>query len=78
MLVLPTITAPAARSRATTGASCKAGCASSSAREPDSVVSPATSHRFLIDTGMPASGPGTIPALRSVSLASAAASACSL
>ena len=75
MLVLPTMTAPAARRRATTGASSVAGLASSSALEPESVVSPATSHRFLIETGMPASGEGTRPALRIVSLASAAASA---
>src|ERR1051325_10599409 len=75
MLVLPTITAPAARSRATTGASALAGGASSSALEPASVVSPATLHKFLIDTGMPASGEGTRPALRWTSLASAAASA---
>jgi hypothetical protein len=78
MLVLPTITAPAARRRATTGASCWAGGASSSAVEPASVVSPATLHRFLIDTGRPASGEGTMPALRSASLASAAARAWAL
>src|SRR5471032_970798 len=76
MFVLPTITAPAARNRATTGASVLAGGASSSALEPDKVVSPATSHRFLIDTGNPASGEDTRPALRCRSLASAAASAC--
>src|SRR5882757_1443587 len=77
MLVLPTITAPAARSRATTGASSLAGGASSSALEPASVVSPRTLQRFLTDTGIPASSEGTMPAKRSASLASAAASAAS-
>ena len=59
MLVRPTSTAPAARSRATTGASRAAGGRSSSAFEPASVTSPATSNRSLIDTGSPASGEAT-------------------
>ena len=41
--------------------------------DPAWVVSPATSQRSLIETGMPASGDGTTPAARKLSLASAAA-----
>jgi hypothetical protein len=43
MLVRPTITAPAARRRATAGASAFAGAASASSFEPARVGSPATS-----------------------------------
>ncbi len=63
MLVRPIRMAPAARSRATTGASHIAGGWSSSAFEPARVGSPATSKRSLIDTGKPAKGDGDIPRL---------------
>src|SRR6266851_2477161 len=77
MLVLPTMTAPAWRSRATIGASRGAGGASRSAVDPAVVASPATSKRSLIEIGMPASLPPSIAAFRNPSCASAAARACS-
>ena len=78
MLVRPITTKPAARSRATTGASASAGAESSSAREPARVTCPLMSKRSLIETGMPANGDGAACALRSRSIASAAAIAASL
>src|SRR6266853_547527 len=62
MLVRPTMTAPAWRSRATISASCSAGCASLSALEPACVISPATSNRSLIDSGMHPSADNLTPA----------------
>jgi hypothetical protein len=59
MLVLPTMTAPAALRRATIGASAVAAGRSASAVEPARVTSPATSNKSLIDTGSPASGEAT-------------------
>ena len=56
VVVLPTITAPAARSRATTGASRRAG-ASPGSVEPARVGRPSTSMMSLTPTGMPWSGP---------------------
>ena len=64
MLVLATITAPAARSRRTTGASALAGGASAKMREPARVGSPATSNRSLMVTIAPSRGPSEMPALR--------------
>ncbi len=58
MLVRPIGMKPAARSRATLGASCAAGAASRSTVEPAVVTSPAISNRSLIETGMPANGDG--------------------
>ena len=54
--VLPTMTAPAARSAATSGASAAAGAESVSS-QPARVGSPATSTESLTATGMPCSGP---------------------
>ena len=62
MLVLATITAPAARSRCTTAASAAAGTASSARFfEPARVGSPATSNKSLMLTMMPSSGPWRVP-----------------
>ena len=61
MLVRPIGMKPAARSRATLGASCVAGGASRKTTEPAVVTSPAMSNRSLIDTGMPANGDGAWP-----------------
>ena len=76
MLVRPTNTAPAARRRATAGASVAAG---SCPRifEPARVTSPATSNRSFRDTGSPSTGERRTPALRSRSEKSASASALS-
>ena len=56
MLVRPNGIAPAARRRATTGASCVAAGRERSTVEPAPVTSPATSNKSLIDTVMPSSG----------------------
>ena len=78
MLVLATITAPAARRRRTTGASAVAGLPSSARmREPARVTSPATSNRSLMLTMAPSSGPSARPAAIRASAASAAARALS-
>ena len=78
MLVLATITAPAARRRFTTGASAAATKPSSaSTREPARVTSPATSYRSLMLTIAPSSGPSGLPAFARASAASAAARAAS-
>ena len=74
MLVRPITTKPAARNRATAGASASAGAESSSAREPARVTCPLMSKRSLIETGMPANGDGAALTLRSWSIASAARS----
>ncbi len=75
MLVRPSSTAPAARSRATATASAAAGGWCASAREPAALTWPATSNRSLIDTGSPASSDGTLPAARAASAARAMSSA---
>src|SRR5262245_14800013 len=75
MLLRPITTAPAARKRATAGASTAAGGRSRRTVEPAVVTSPATSNRSFTDTGRPARGEGTTPCLRRRSEASAAASA---
>jgi hypothetical protein len=77
-LVLPRITAPAARSCATTGASRRV-ILSLSARLPAVVgIASAVSTLSLISTGTPCSGPRTRPARRSASSALAWASASGL
>src|SRR5439155_899568 len=75
MLSAPTSTAPAARSRATAAASRVAGGWPALIFEPARVASPATSKRFLAANGTPASGPGSSPAARRRSIASASARA---
>jgi hypothetical protein len=78
MLVLATITAPAARRRRTAGASALAtNFSSASTREPARVASPATSNRSLILTIVPSSGPSDRPSRARASAASAAARAAS-
>src|SRR5258705_53983 len=80
MLRQPTRTAPARRSAATAPASrCAGGCAAWM-REPASVVTPATSKRFLTANGTPARGaalpPGaTMPATRAASALAASRTA---
>ena len=65
--VLPRITAPAARSRAATHES-RAAMLSASASDPAVVcIRSAVSMLSLISTGMPCSGPRTLPAFRSAS-----------
>ena len=61
VLVLPTTTQPAWRSRATREESARAGLASSWRGEPCVVGRPAASSRSLTPIGMPASGPGSPP-----------------
>mmetsp|Transcript_2453 Transcript_2453/g.7554 ORF Transcript_2453/g.7554 Transcript_2453/m.7554 type:complete len:294 (-) Transcript_2453:147-1028(-) len=73
--VRPRMTAPAARRRATAGASLVAGGSDASAFEPASVTSPPTSNRSLTETGRPSTGERTTPAARSASEASASARA---
>ena len=78
MLVLATITAPAARSRRTIAASAAAGAASSARIfEPARVGSPATSNKSLMLTIAPSSGPSEMPSAARASAASAAARAAS-
>ena len=72
--VLPTITAPAARSLATTVES-RSGTEFWSATEPAVVGSPATSRLSLTSTGMPCSGPRSFPVARSRSSSDASVSA---
>ena len=67
MLLRPIGMKPAARSRATLGASRAAGAASRNTVEPAVVMSPAMSNRSLIDTGMPANGDVTWPFARKAS-----------
>src|SRR5688500_4305879 len=75
MLVRPTSTAPAARRRATTGAS---ACAFwLRIFEPARVTSPATSNRSFSDTGNPSTGERRTPPRRRRSEKSASASALS-
>ena len=62
MLVLPIRAAPAARKRATAGASAVAAGSPSRTTEPAIVVSEATSYKSLMDTGCPAKGPKGTPA----------------
>src|SRR2546423_1492974 len=61
MLVRPMKIAPAARSRATAGASARAGELSAKILEPARVTSPATSKRSLSDTGKPSTAPRRPP-----------------
>ena len=75
MLVRPTMIAPAWRSRRTTVASVFGRCGIGERLDPARVMSPATSNRSFTDTGMPASGEGTMPCARRASLARASASA---
>src|SRR5687767_9647040 len=71
MLALPSRIAPAARSRCAMNAS-RAGIDPSSANDPAVVViRSAVSMLSLSRTGMPCRGPRTVPALRSLSSASA-------
>src|SRR6185503_9811537 len=77
-LVLPSSTAPASRRRAATVESA-AGLAPTSASEPAVVaILSAVSMLSLMRTGMPCSGPRSLPALRSASRASASAPASGL
>src|SRR5689334_8688774 len=57
VVVLPTITAPCSRSRATAGASSLQDCFGSTVREPRSVGQPLVRSRSLIDAGTPSSRP---------------------
>ena len=78
MLVLATITAPAAQRRLTTTASARAGLPSSSSSfDPARVTSPATSNKSLMVTIAPSSGPSATPVRARLSAASAAARAAS-
>ncbi len=70
-----TTTAPAARNRATAGASAAAGGASASTFEPQRVGSPATSMRSFTPRATPCSGPRHRPCASSSVSAAAAASA---
>ncbi len=74
VVVLPTITAPAARSPVTSGAS-SATAAASVSRLPRRVGSPATSTRSLTVTGTPSSSPSGRPARQRAALSPAASSA---
>ncbi len=82
-LVLPRITAPAARIRATTGESVS-GIRSTppvllySSRQPAVVGKPTMSIGSLTTTGTPASGPSASPAARRRSIARASSSAAGL
>ncbi len=71
---MPSRTAPDARSFATTGESL-AGIECSSATLPAVVGMPAASRLSLTSTGMPCSGPRTVPAARSASALAASSSA---
>src|SRR5262245_401913 len=77
MLVRPTSIAPAARSRATAGASAFAAGPPASTFDPARVTSPPTSKRSLTDTGSPSTGERTMPLFRSRSAWSASARAAS-
>ncbi len=59
-VVVPTMIAPAARMRATSGASSRAGVASDS-RDPRRVGSPVTAWMFFTVTGTPCRGPSSPP-----------------
>ena len=74
VLVLPTVTAPAARSRATIRASWS-GTQSANSGEPIVVRIPAVTKRSLCATGSPWSGPSSRPPARARSAATASASA---
>src|SRR5690606_27831763 len=75
MLVLPSVTAPADLSRATTVAS-YGDTKSDSIREPQVVSTPLVQNRSLWTIGRPFRT-GALPAARALSAASAEASACS-
>ena len=75
VLVLPTTTQPAARSRSTSGESLAAGSPSAYAAEPFVVTKPAASSRSLTASGTPASAPTSSPPAMRASIASASASA---
>lgn len=70
--VLPTITAPAARSRAATGASTSQGWSAAMVALPRRVGMPWVRIRSLIDTGTPSSGPMGVPCCQRWVLARAA------
>ena len=73
MVVLPTKSAPASRSRATAGASSGAGSRELTA-EPRKQVMPAKLMLSLMETGTPSSAPQGSPLVQRASLALAAAS----
>src|SRR4028118_1992446 len=77
MLRVPTRTAPACLSRATTAASWLAGGLSALIFDPARVVIPLTSNRFLTAKGTPAKGPGFWLFAIALSIFSAAAIALS-
>src|SRR3954452_10270706 len=75
VVVLPRMTAPASRSRATDGASSSHGPASSINVLPRSVGQPRVHNASLIDVGTPSAGPSGCPACHRASDSFAAASA---
>jgi hypothetical protein len=75
VVVLPMMTAPAAFSPTTLGASSLTG-AGSDRREPRRVGNPATSTRSFTVQSTPSSGPSGRPARQRAALSPAAASAC--
>src|SRR5205807_10082276 len=76
VLVLPTITAPATRSRPTTSASSD-GTSSANSREPPVLTSPRVGSTSFTDTGTPQSGPIGSPFITAISASRAAARALS-
>ena len=77
VFVLPTITQPAARSRATSSESAAAGDWPANAADPRVVGKPAASSRSFTPMGMPASGPTRSPRATHRSISRAAAMAAS-
>jgi hypothetical protein len=75
VVVLPRITAPASRSRATAGLSSDQSCAGSMSFEPRKVGKPRISTMSLIVTGTPSSGPSDMAWRQRCSEARAAARA---
>src|SRR6185312_9440625 len=75
VVVLPRMTAPVSRNRATDGASASHGPASSIIVLPRSVGQPLVHKASLIDVGTPSPGPSGVPACQRVSDSFAAASA---
>ena len=75
VVVLPRMTAPVSRSRATLGASCGHGPASSISVLPRRVGQPRVHSASLIDVGTPSPGPSGSPAYHRASDSLAAASA---
>ena len=77
VVVLPSSTAPASRSRAVAGASTSQGCFGSTVRLPRSVGQPRVRIRSLIEVGTPSSTPQGRPVRQRASLACAEVSASS-